>query len=441
MKNMTIEGGAEHWQVFQHINQAAFISLTGAYRTDIPGKPCIRIVNEQTNETVVDYTPVKAEKGRWEITLKVPCGGLYRIETWIRHEKEKRMPAECRGDYIHHIGVGDLYFIAGQSNAAGTGRGYAPDQPELGVHVLRDRNRWDIATTPLDCERDYHSPFLSFGKKMKEKLGYPIGLIPFAVGGSFLSQWLPEEDGVYYKEMISIAKHRGLSPKAIFWYQGCSEAAEGRCHDYLQRFEAFVTHCRHDLEQPDLPIFTCQLNQHRDVCAQPDRDDNWAKIREQQRIAPEKIKHCYVTSTFDLALSDGIHNNAVSNISLGERLAYLALKKLYGTGTMTVDAPNIKSAKMTSDCTLELTFDHITNTIFIFHAGLEAPLKIEDEKGNLPFTDIYEQKNKLILTLQRKPQGNATVSAMAKATVSRYMIDLGTQLPVLGFYQFKIEQA
>lgn len=79
-------------------------------------------------------------------------------------------------------------MIAGQSNAAGYGRGEITDGPELGVHILRNEEKWDIASHPLNDTRNNnypnleggdpgHSPFLVFGKALKKTLNHPVGLI------------------------------------------------------------------------------------------------------------------------------------------------------------------------------------------------------------------------------------------------------------------------
>jgi len=57
--------------------------------------------------------------------------------------------SSTRGDMIHNIGVGDVFVVAGQSNAAGRAKNPVEDAPELGVHLLRDSGVWDLATHPL----------------------------------------------------------------------------------------------------------------------------------------------------------------------------------------------------------------------------------------------------------------------------------------------------
>ncbi|MEZ4628259.1 MAG: sialate O-acetylesterase [Eubacteriales bacterium] len=54
-----------------------------------------------------------------------------------------------RGDMVHHVGVGDVFVIAGQSNAAGRAKDPIEDAPEIGVSLLRDSGKWDLAAHPL----------------------------------------------------------------------------------------------------------------------------------------------------------------------------------------------------------------------------------------------------------------------------------------------------
>ena len=103
--------------------------------------------------------------------------------------------SSTRGDMIHNIGVGDVFVVAGQSNAAGRAKNPVEDAPELGVHLLRDSGVWDLATHPLgettgsvhqghfENHNPGHTPWLHFAKLLKRELGYPIGIVMSAYGG------------------------------------------------------------------------------------------------------------------------------------------------------------------------------------------------------------------------------------------------------------------
>ena len=173
---------------------------------------------------------------------------------------------------VHHIGVGDVFVIAGQSNAAGRAKNPVDDEPELGVHLLRPSGRWDLATHPLgettgavhlghyENHNPGHSPWLHFAKRLRRELGYPIGLVPCAYGGAPLRWWNPEENGALTANMLAMLADYDLHPKAVLWYQGEAEGYENSAGTYLARFTATVEQIRRALGQPELPFLTVQLN-------------------------------------------------------------------------------------------------------------------------------------------------------------------------------------
>ena len=73
-----------------------------------------------TGESVVPWTECTVlDSENWTITFpQVPAGGLYRIETYMDYEGWDGLSC-TRGDMVHNVGVGDVFVIAGQSNAAG----------------------------------------------------------------------------------------------------------------------------------------------------------------------------------------------------------------------------------------------------------------------------------------------------------------------------------
>ena len=111
-----------------------------------------RVVGEDDNLVVVQWTEAQISGDDWTVELDVPAGGLYRFEAvaaksnmpvWYSIEAE-------RINIVKHFGVGDVYIMAGQSNMSGYGRDYAIDRPTLGVHLYANSGIWDIATHPLN---------------------------------------------------------------------------------------------------------------------------------------------------------------------------------------------------------------------------------------------------------------------------------------------------
>src|SRR5438034_5896357 len=108
-----------------------------------------------------------------------------------------------------------IYILAGQSNMAG--RGFVQPQdtiPSQLVLTLNKDNEWVYAKEPLH----YYEPTrtgldcgLSFGKKISALYGknIMIGLVPCAVGGSSIEQWLGDSiyrDVTVYSNLVKKMK-------------------------------------------------------------------------------------------------------------------------------------------------------------------------------------------------------------------------------------------
>lgn len=89
--------------------------------------------------------------GRIRCNVRHSAGGPYRIDTGL--ETKSTTPDLTwvyRGDCVLHIGVGNLFIIAGQSNSAGYSRDFCLDPPSMDVHLYRNRSQWDIASHPMN---------------------------------------------------------------------------------------------------------------------------------------------------------------------------------------------------------------------------------------------------------------------------------------------------
>ena len=160
---VTITGGATPWQIFQQGSDGtASIHLTGEYQLihlsqELPlqfsevahAKTTVkaRIALQATGENVIPWTEATVlDESHWEITFPhVPAGGLYRIETYMDYEGWDGLSC-TRGDMIHNVGVGDVFVIAGQSNAAGQNNATGATDAASGATMsLRDEHG-DIIT-------------------------------------------------------------------------------------------------------------------------------------------------------------------------------------------------------------------------------------------------------------------------------------------------------
>lgn len=461
MHGITLLSAPSDWEILQQENGAASVTLKGSFQVHPAAidvgvahvTPIVRVMNEQDNTTVIPWTPMKCIvhsdfTGTFEDTLTIPAGGLYRIETSL--ETKSTVPNLTwlyRGDCVLHLGVGNLFLIAGQSNSAGYGRDYAMDPPHLCVHLFRNRSKWDLACHPMN-ESTFAgslpneemgipgvSPYLSFGKNFYELSHCPVGLVQVSLGGSPMSRWHPET-GDLYQNMIDKINLTGKKYAGVLWYQGCSDADPSAAPDYLQHFTEMVHALRTYLGY-EIPFFTFQLNRFVD-CTE---DVSWGQIREAQRIAALTIPGVSVLPTINNAMSDAIHNSAHANMMLGEKLARQAAHYLLGGPEF--EAPSIESACLEEDGRLCLTFSHVAlGFVYSSEQPSQNGFTLEDEEGIIELTGFQaarEDKNHIYLTPGRPLGANPRISFAWEADPVRYpVVDEVTYLPPLSFYQYPI---
>ncbi|MCX5658193.1 MAG: hypothetical protein NTW19_00540 [Planctomycetota bacterium] len=339
--------GPSDWQIIQQSPDGhASLALAGVHRTQATEfRVEARIVRENDGAPVtasLDWRPATLlPDQRWELTLdRIPAGGLYRLETrvWRANCPDIR---PMRGDYVHHIGVGDIWLVTGQSNASGTGIGFAEDPPTLGVHQLGNDEQWKLASHPLeDATRSRHtatvhgvfqatSPWLAFARRLQRELGHPIALVPTALGGSGVSSWQPGT-GNLFANMADMLKLAGGKVRGVVWYQGESDCSAANIAAYPERFRRFVEGVREQAGNPKLPIVTAQLGRFTWGADDAQGNRDWTAMRDTQRRLALEIPHAALVPAIDLPLSDEIHVSAAANLALGERFADAALALAYG---------------------------------------------------------------------------------------------------------------
>ncbi len=222
-----------------------------------------------------------------------------------------------------------LYIMAGQSNMAGRGIIEANDTLTDGhILTLDINNQWVLAKEPLheyepariglDCG-------LSFAQRMNKRLGdkITIGMIPCAIGGSSVEQWL--YDSTYRKvtlytnliTKINYAKEYGTI-KGMIWHQGESNATARNYVDYKSKLETLFSKIRNDIHIPDLPILMGELGPYLPQSQFPLAE----KINQDLHSITRELNHTGIISTKDFTpKSDTIHFDSNSLRKMGRRYA------------------------------------------------------------------------------------------------------------------------
>ncbi|MCL4506292.1 MAG: sialate O-acetylesterase [Chloroflexi bacterium] len=453
-----LDAGISDWQVMQQdATGTGQMSLAGSWISDTPGRVQVRLASEETSVAAnrnLDWQFVDTRSDHtWAAELTgIPAGGLYRLETRFNPDGNVAGEWSTRGDMRHFLGVGDLWVIAGQSNSAGYGRGPIADPPELGVHVLRNSEQWALATHPLnestgtrhpvnrEAANSGHSPYLHFARLLKQRLGYPIGLVPTALGGSALAPWNPgeSESAVLFDNMVHCVQLTGGRVKGILWYQGESDANEQDSPTYARRFIQAAHAWREALHDDNLPVITVQLNRVHPTAGERS-DTGWSLLREAQRQAPKMLQGIVAVPTLDLPLSDGIHISPAGNMLLADRLARAAFGSVYGLADAHL-APDVRSAVRAPDgASVTLRFDHVDSRMDTISPAANC-FRVEDANGVAAVQKtIYPGDDTIQLALARPVVGGAVVHGAYGPDPDIVPMDMERFMPMLAFHGLAVE--
>ena len=229
------------FQVFQRRTRTeGRVTIAGRMK-DAPGaKVEIRLVGCQRNG---EWRPVDTgAQDAFEIVLTAPSGGWYRCEA--RLTQGGRMLAE---NAVAHVGVGEVFLVAGQSNSANHGE--EKQKVRSGMVASFDRLNWHPADDPQRGASGTGGSFMPpLGDALSAKFGVPIGFIPIGIGATSVREWLPagvpfpapptlvyrvrqlpdgrwESNGVAFTTLVSRQQQFGPRGfRAVLWHQGESDA-------------------------------------------------------------------------------------------------------------------------------------------------------------------------------------------------------------------------
>ena len=449
-----IESGLQDWQVIQQKDGVGAAELYGKYYKEQNREACeiwSRLASEITGESIIPWKKARIlDDEKWMIILEgIPAGGPYRVETCMKNGTASSFQEALRGDMIHQVYVGDLFVIAGQSNAAGYGKDPVEDGPELGVSLFGQRGIWELASHPLNDSTDSiyeqitermnpgRSPYLHFAKYYKRISGIPVGLIQTALGASPVSRWNPEDNGDLYQNMKEMLKKASDGRIAgMLWYQGCAEAVALETEHYGKRFSQMIKSFWEEFGR--IPVFACQIGRLTGNISEAS-DRAWNQIREAQKRVAAELDGIYLIPTLDAELSDQIHISSLSGLKIGERLARAALCILKSR-PFHWQAPEIAEACLCGK-NLKLTFDHVGEELFSMGADAnDNGFRAEDDRGRILFEEYSCSGNIIFLRLERKPEGKCLISfGYGQDPKGVFPVDTGNHYPPAAFWRMPVE--
>lgn len=227
-----------------------------------------------------------------------------------------------------------VFILGGQSNMAGRGLVEPQDTiPSSRIFTLNKNGEVIVAKEPLH----FYEPALkgldcglSFGKELIRQLPDSISLliIPTAVGGSSISQWLGDSTHrdvqlfTNFAEKTKIGQQHGTI-KGVLWHQGESDAIDPNdIEAYWHRLAQLLVKFRRVIGNDKLPVLIGDLGSFSK------NDKNWRKINKQVRRYVRTDRFASRVKTADLKeKGDKIHFDSQGQRILGERFAKEYIRK------------------------------------------------------------------------------------------------------------------
>lgn len=225
-----------------------------------------------------------------------------------------------------------VFLMAGQSNMAGRGM-VEPEDTVADKRILSINKDGEIiiAKEPLhfyEPDRTGLDCGLSFAKTLIKKVpdSVSILIIPTAVGGSSIRQWLG--DSLYrnvklfsnFSAKVEFAKQHGVI-KGILWHQGESDANEKDIPLHKERLGLLFSKFRAAVGNNELPVMLGELGSFSD------NPVNFGLINKVIHEYAAQDKNSCVISTKDLKdRGDHLHFNSKGQREMGKRFAEEYLK-------------------------------------------------------------------------------------------------------------------
>ncbi|MBP6623878.1 MAG: sialate O-acetylesterase [Chitinophagaceae bacterium] len=225
-----------------------------------------------------------------------------------------------------------IFLLAGQSNMAGRAAVEAEDWND-NSHILtvNEQGDWIVAQEPLHFYEPAYAGLdcgLSFAQEviLEKPDSFHIVLIPCAVGGTTIEQWLGDSlcRGVKllsnFKQQVKHAQSLGTI-KGVLWHQGENNANQQGVQSYLSNLINLVDTFRNITKVKNLPLFIGTLGS---FAKDAETQMYWNKLNEEMLKLVEQRKEVYVIQTAELTdKGDHLHFDSNSQRLLGKKFAHV----------------------------------------------------------------------------------------------------------------------
>jgi len=296
---LTLESPVDYQVFQQHAGHHGKVTLVGNFVEETASGYSVEVrINELGKEGRWIKAPGKFKTQSFTHTMEFPSGGWYRLE--VRINNAGKLTVET----VEHVGVGEVFVVAGQSNSANHGE--EKQNTMTGRVATFDGKAWKLSQDPQPGASGGGGSFLPpLGDELVKRFNVPVGFVACGIGATSVREWLPQgtrfpqpptitsrleklpagdwqSKGEAYSMLVNRMKQMGKKGfRAVLWHQGESDAHQGDSTRTLpgSLYRQFMTQLIHESCKDigwEAPWFVAQVSYH------VPGDESWPDIREAQ---------------------------------------------------------------------------------------------------------------------------------------------------------------
>ncbi len=327
---------------------------------------------------------------------------------------------------VWFVGVGDIFVIAGQSNAVGHGSyRFASTRTTPRASLFGNDYRWHPLTDPTDSnvnQRDIVSrdknpegsiwPVVGTLLILAHNDGVPLAFLTCAKGGTAIAEWQRKGTGTtdhttLYGSMVKRVRAVGGAKAVLFWH-GETDAFIGVTRaTYKARTASFCTAVRRDLR---IPVVLGQAGDYNGVIPRASMDN----VRLAQEDLWRTTTNNVLTgpSLYDIDLRGNIH-------FLWKPEAMIAAQRWAAA----IDATVYKRGDGTGPVLTAATYDGNLNVQLVFR---DASLPLQPAKQRLGGFTLTAGGVPVTITSARVTSSTTVALTLAQPTTKPLAVSLGS---------------
>jgi Carbohydrate esterase, sialic acid-specific acetylesterase len=283
--DLTLTSPLDYQVVQRSTPGKGLLRIAGELSEDVPADAAVQ-VRLLNNDKPTTWLQVNSVKGRKIIaSYEAPAGGWWKVEVQVVQGGKQLALGS-----VAHVGIGEVFVIAGQSNSANHGQEKQTTKTQRVASF--DGKAWRIADDPQPGASGGGGSFIpAFADAVVAKENVPVGIIACGIGATSVREWLPKgatfpnpptlvsrveqlpsgewaSKGAAYDAFI--ARLKSVPPqgfRAVLWHQGESDANQkdatrtlsGKL--YRDHLEKIIRDSRRAIGW-DAPWFVAQASYH-----------------------------------------------------------------------------------------------------------------------------------------------------------------------------------